>query len=143
VPAAPPPQPVRPRTILLVDDDALISMATSEMLKDLDHQVIAAPSATKALEILQAGAAVDLVITDQAMPAMTGAQLAAEIRGAWPDLPGHHRHRLRGAARGQGPQAAAAPQALWAGRSGCRDRQAAAGKTPSAPLIEPRADEGY
>jgi CheY-like chemotaxis protein len=87
LPAAPPAQQLRPCTILLVDDDALISMATSEMLKDLGHQVFEAPSGSKALEILRAGAAVDVVITDQAMPGMTGTQLVAEIRAAWPDLP--------------------------------------------------------
>jgi signal transduction histidine kinase len=87
LPAAPPAQQLRPCTILLVDDDALISMATSEMLKDLGHQVFEAPSGNKALEILHAGAAVDVVITDQAMPGMTGTQLVAEIRAAWPDLP--------------------------------------------------------
>ena len=87
LPAAAPPQQLRPCTILLVDDDALISMATSEMLKDLGHRVIEAPSGSKALEILRTGTAVDVVITDQAMPGMTGTQLAAEIRAAWPGLP--------------------------------------------------------
>ena len=84
---APLPRPATgPRTVLLVDDDALISMATAELLNDLGHQVIEAHSARKALEILRAGAAVDLVMTDQAMPGMTGIQLAAEIRASWPDL---------------------------------------------------------
>ena len=87
LPAAAPQPQLRPCSILLVDDDALISMATSEMLKDLGHQVIEAPSGSKALEILRAGAAVDVVITDQAMPGMTGTQLVAEIRAAWPALP--------------------------------------------------------
>jgi CheY-like chemotaxis protein len=81
------PEAVRPSTVLLVDDDGLISSATAEMLKDLGHRVIEAPSGQRALEILRAGTAVDLVITDQAMPGMTGTQLAAEIREAWPDLP--------------------------------------------------------
>jgi CheY-like chemotaxis protein len=56
------------------------------MLKDLGHRVIEAASGSRALEILRAGAAVDLVITDQAMPGMTGTQLAAEIQAAWPEL---------------------------------------------------------
>ena len=82
-----PPQAIRPFTVLLVDDDALISMASTELLKDLGYQVFEAHSGTSALEILRGGIAVDLVITDQAMPGMTGTELAAEIRALWPDLP--------------------------------------------------------
>ena len=84
--AAPAPEP-RPCTVLLVEDDALTSMATADLLRDLGHQVIVTASATKALQILRAGTAVDVVVTDQAMPGMTGTQLAAEIRAAWPHLP--------------------------------------------------------
>jgi CheY-like chemotaxis protein len=71
----------------LVDDDALISMATCAMLKDLGHRVVEAPSGSKALDILRSGTPVDLVVSDEAMPNMRGTQLAAEIRAAWPDLP--------------------------------------------------------
>jgi CheY-like chemotaxis protein len=72
---------------LLVDDDALISMATCEMLKELGHRVIEAPSGSKALETLRAGTPIDLVVSDQAMPGMRGTQLAVEIRASWPDVP--------------------------------------------------------
>ena len=48
---------------------------------------IAASSGKEALEILRREAAVDLVITDQAMPQMTGVQLAEAIQEEWPDLP--------------------------------------------------------
>jgi signal transduction histidine kinase/CheY-like chemotaxis protein len=87
--AAPRQAPQLPRscTVLLVDDDALISMATGEMLKDLGHRVVEAHSGSKALDILRAGTAVDLVVSDEAMPNMRGTQLAAAIRAAWPDLP--------------------------------------------------------
>jgi CheY-like chemotaxis protein len=71
----------------LVDDDALISMATCAMLKDLGHRVVEAPSGSKALDILRSGTPVDLVVSDEAMPNMRGTQLAAAIRAAWPDLP--------------------------------------------------------
>jgi len=73
--------------VLLVDDDALISMATSAMLKDLGHQAIEAPSAAQALDNLRSGTPVDVVLSDEAMPGMRGTQLAAEIRTSWPELP--------------------------------------------------------
>ncbi|MEA2779210.1 MAG: hypothetical protein QOK29_754 [Rhodospirillaceae bacterium] len=73
-------------TILLVDDDPLISMSTAEMLMDLGHQVVEASSGSMALEILRAGTKVDVVMTDQAMPGMTGVELAAQIRASWPSV---------------------------------------------------------
>ena len=44
-------------------------------------------SATRALDMLRQGAQVDLVITDQVMPRMTGLQFAEAIAKEWPDLP--------------------------------------------------------
>lgn len=76
-----------PCRVLLVDDDALTSMSTSDALSDLGHEVVEARSARRALEILREGTPIDVVVTDQAMPGMTGTQLAAEIRASWPDLP--------------------------------------------------------
>ena len=76
-----------PYRVLLVDDDALVCSTTSSMLADLGHEVREAPSGKAALDILHAGAVVDLVLTDQAMPGMTGMQLAAQIRTVWPELP--------------------------------------------------------
>jgi CheY-like chemotaxis protein len=76
-----------PCTILLVDDDGLVCSTTASLLADLGHQVHAASSGKAALEILRSGATVDLVVTDQAMPGMTGLQLAAQIRQSWPDMP--------------------------------------------------------
>jgi len=57
------------------------------MLEDLGHTVIDAGSGAKALEILDAGTHIDLVISDQAMPGMTGAQLFEAIRARRPELP--------------------------------------------------------
>jgi CheY-like chemotaxis protein len=74
-------------TILIVDDDPLIAMSTVDMLEDLGHDVIEANSGARALEILQNGPKLDLLITDYAMPKMTGAQLAKAARELWPELP--------------------------------------------------------
>ncbi|MCB8838207.1 PAS domain-containing sensor histidine kinase [Aurantimonas sp. VKM B-3413] len=77
----------RSLTILAVDDDGLVLMNTESMLEDLGHVALTAISAKDALEILRQQPGVDLVITDHAMPQMTGCQLAGEIDGAWPHLP--------------------------------------------------------
>ncbi|HEX4555415.1 MAG TPA: PAS domain S-box protein [Xanthobacteraceae bacterium] len=73
--------------ILLVDDDALVRMGTVDMLEDLGHEVVEAGSAAEALTLLQAGAGLDMVITDQAMPGMRGTELAAQIGQKYPGLP--------------------------------------------------------
>jgi CheY-like chemotaxis protein len=74
-------------TILAVDDDALVLMNTVAMLEDLGHTTFEAYSAKEALEILRREDSVDLVITDQAMPKMSGTQLAQIIKSEWPDIP--------------------------------------------------------
>jgi PAS domain S-box-containing protein len=74
-------------TILVVDDDILVAMSTVGMLEDLGHTVIEANSGKQALEVLEAGQQVDLMMTDQAMPGMTGVELARIVLGKRPDLP--------------------------------------------------------
>jgi PAS domain S-box-containing protein len=80
------PKSFRPLSILAVDDDSLVLMNTVAMLEDLGHRVVAASSATAALAALERET-VQLVITDYAMPEVTGLQLADTIRTRHPDLP--------------------------------------------------------
>ncbi|WP_299819588.1 hybrid sensor histidine kinase/response regulator [uncultured Jannaschia sp.] len=74
-------------TILAVDDDALVLMGTTGLLEDMGYEVLEANSGKKALEILATRTDIDLVITDHAMPKMTGVQLAELIHDGCPDLP--------------------------------------------------------
>jgi signal transduction histidine kinase len=74
-------------TVLLVDDDTLVSDGTAAMLEDLGHAVIVASSGRAALELLETTPGVDIVITDHAMPGMTGLELARLVRARYPDLP--------------------------------------------------------
>jgi PAS domain S-box-containing protein len=77
----------RKLVIVLVDDDSLVLTNTTAMLEDAGHTVIEASSGAQALELIRKAVHVDLVVTDQAMPQMTGTQLAAAIKVEWPDLP--------------------------------------------------------
>ncbi|GAU86682.1 response regulator [Bosea sp. BIWAKO-01] len=75
------------RTILVVDDDALVSMGTAAMLEDLGHTAIEVMSGAKALEVLASNPQIELIITDHAMPGMTGAELARRVRSSQPTFP--------------------------------------------------------
>ena len=73
--------------ILVVDDDALINMSTVDMVQDLGHTALEAYSGKEALQILDSGRHIDALITDYAMPGMTGVELATRARELHPDLP--------------------------------------------------------
>jgi PAS domain S-box-containing protein len=85
--SAPQTEAARAAVILVVDDDPLIAMSTVDMLEDLGHTAIEANSASQALAIVEGGQELDLMMTDQAMPGMTGTELAEIVRGKRPNLP--------------------------------------------------------
>lgn len=76
-----------PLHILLVDDDPLILAGTAEMLEDDGHSVTQAASGAQALRILADHPAIELLITDNRMPGLSGAELIAHARQAAPALP--------------------------------------------------------
>jgi PAS domain S-box-containing protein len=78
---------ISPRVILAVDDDSLVLMNTAIMIEDLGHRVFEATSGVEALELYRIHPEIDLLITDQAMPGMTGSELIAEIRRERLELP--------------------------------------------------------
>jgi PAS domain S-box-containing protein len=77
----------RPSRVMIVDDDPLVLAATADMLEDLGHKAVGAKSGEAALELLRSGHKIDVLITDQAMPGMTGTDLVAKVKIQWPDLP--------------------------------------------------------
>jgi signal transduction histidine kinase len=89
------PRPVAPQRVqesrccrvLVIDDDPIVLAGTAAMLEDLGHTATEVDSAEQGLKILQSDASIDLVITDHAMPGMTGTELAKRIRRKWPELP--------------------------------------------------------
>jgi PAS domain S-box-containing protein len=83
-PAAPAGEPL---SILVVDDDRLVLVNTSALLEDLGHRVIQASSAREALKALDGAPDLDLVVSDQVMPEMSGIELRNAIERARPGLP--------------------------------------------------------
>lgn len=75
-----------PMKVLAVDDDPLILMNAVDMLEELGLTVVQASSGGEALSLMETEG-FDLVITDHAMPKMTGAELMHKIRDRFPDMP--------------------------------------------------------
>ena len=74
--------------ILFVDDEPNLQNLIKHMLTTLGYSVTTASSGKEALEKLTSTSpAVDLVITDQTMPFMSGTELATEIHRTYPQLP--------------------------------------------------------
>ena len=75
-----------PNKILVVDDSPQISKALSDLLSASGYVVRTAPSAERALQILES-AQFDLIITDLKMTGMTGIDLAKHVLQNTPGLP--------------------------------------------------------
>ncbi len=74
------------RPVLLVDDEELVRTGIAAMLTEVGYEVVEAGSAYQALDLLNDGLEVDALITDYAMPGMTGVELAREARSLKPTL---------------------------------------------------------
>lgn len=72
--------------IIAVDDDVLVLMNTVAMLEELGHNVFSATSGAQALDILRREPAIDAIVTDHAMPRMTGVELARIARAERDDI---------------------------------------------------------
>jgi PAS domain S-box-containing protein len=74
--------------ILLVDDEETILEVGKKRLERIGYQVVAKASGVEALQtFVQQADRFDLVITDQTMPHLTGAELAIELQRIRPDIP--------------------------------------------------------
>ena len=75
-------------TILLVEDEELIIIIASAMIKKLGFSVIEASNGREALDLYQLNAAdITLVVTDMGMPVMDGYALFRELKKLKPELP--------------------------------------------------------
>ncbi len=78
------------RTLLLVDDEAAVRRLAERVLTRAGWNVIAAPSAEDALELVEGGElgqVLGCVVSDVVMPGMHGPNLVGHLRRIWPGLP--------------------------------------------------------
>ncbi len=73
-------------TILCVDDEETPRMLRKLILQKKGYQVLAAASGREALRMLDEGG-IDLVLSDQMMPGMTGTELTKSIKANRPSIP--------------------------------------------------------
>jgi CheY-like chemotaxis protein len=73
--------------VLVVEDDFLLRIDATDMIKSAGFEVIQAASADEAIAVLEARADIAVVFTDIQMPgSMDGLKLARAVRGRWPPI---------------------------------------------------------
>lgn len=72
-------------TVLFVDDDVDLTKTLALSLRRERFHILTANSGAAALEVLSSRS-VDVVVSDDQMPAMTGSELLARIRASWPNV---------------------------------------------------------
>ncbi len=76
------------RTILVVEDDAIVRMLIVDVLEELEYRVLEAEDATSALTFVADDSNhIDLLMTDQGLPDMKGTALAKKVIELRPQLP--------------------------------------------------------
>jgi CheY-like chemotaxis protein len=77
--------PLGNAVILVVEDDALIRLATRDRIEAAGFKVYEASNADDAIQLLEAHAGISLIFTDVDMPgSMDGVELAHFVRERWP-----------------------------------------------------------
>jgi len=80
--------PTGKETVLLVDDEEELLKSLQQILRQLGYTVLSGSSTTTALKVfLKNPGGIDIIITDMAMPEMTGIQFAREALNVRPDIP--------------------------------------------------------
>lgn len=74
------------KAILVVEDDDVVRMLTTEVLEEFGYQVLCAEDAEQALQTLASEARIDLLLTDVGLPGMSGPDLARQALTLRPQL---------------------------------------------------------
>jgi len=80
--------PTGKETVLLVDDEEELLKSLRQILRQLGYTVLSGSSTAAALKVfLKNPGGIDIIITDMAMPEMTGIQFARKLLSVRPDIP--------------------------------------------------------
>lgn len=74
-----------PPVLLLVDDETRILSALRRTLRREGYEILTAESVAEALRILESRK-VDLILTDQKMPGMSGLEFLAQVATRYPEV---------------------------------------------------------
>ena len=76
------------RRILVVDDEPMVRALIARALGDAGYEVVAVANGQAALDAARgAEAPFDLIVTNNYMPGLSGAELVAKVRQDFPQLP--------------------------------------------------------
>lgn len=79
--------PLKPATILVVEDDVLVQMELAEWLAELGLNVLSVNNADDAITLLDTHPEIELLLTDIEMPgSMDGARLSHHVAERWPPV---------------------------------------------------------
>jgi len=73
--------------ILIVEDTPLMRDTLVDVLGELGHQAVTAENGAEAVDMIAAGHAFDIIITDIIMPEMDGIEAILEIQTMRPETP--------------------------------------------------------
>jgi CheY-like chemotaxis protein len=78
--------PVRGKTVLVVDDDAVVRAAAVDMLESYGYDVLFSANGRDALGIIGSARPVDLILADFSLGGMNGLELVREARSVRPHI---------------------------------------------------------
>ena len=70
-------------TVLLVDDEPSVTRGLQRLLRDEPYDVLSANDPAEALTLMESSP-VDVIISDETMPGMSGSELLAIVRAKYP-----------------------------------------------------------
>jgi CheY-like chemotaxis protein len=80
-------EPLKPITVLLVEDELIVQRDLVEWLSENDLVVLTAETADEAIKLLNSHTEIDVLLTDIEMPgSMDGIRLAHFVKKRWPPI---------------------------------------------------------